>query len=276
MNKFIKDMPSEEYHAHPAISNSQLSLFAKDENLLAWSIECPQDKEKMKALDFGTAMHAICLEPDKLKSEYIQMPDVNLRTNAGKAEKAEFYEANSSKKILTADEYKKLNLMYESIMAHPAARQIIEADGIAEGSFFFDDYDTGVSCRVRPDKVMVKDGYAADIKTTEDLSKFKFSVEDYRYFVQDPFYCDGLAHNGIETSEMRFLVVQKTIELGRYPCMVVTLPQDVVDYGRKTYKEDLVRYAEYKDNPYIKPSNELEMHHWFINKIYDEQIQDIT
>lgn len=272
---FLAGMTNEEYHAHPAMSKTKLDLFNRDENLLAWAENCPVDEEKMKTLDFGDAMHAICLEPERLQSEFVVMPKFNLRTNQGKEDKAGFEKENQGKKILNDDEYTKLRLMYESVMAHPAARQIIEGKGIAEGSFFWTDKDSGIECRCRPDKIMTEFGFSVDIKTTEQLSKFKFSVDDFRYYVQDPYYRDGMASNGITHHEMRFLVIQKTIECGRYPCMVVTLPQEVVEYGRQEYRRNLMEYAEFLERNTFNPSQELEMHHWFTNKIHDDSIEGI-
>ena len=269
----ITDLSMERYHARPEMSNSRLSLFSRDPNLLTWADACPVDADKLMCFDFGKAVHAICLEPHLLKSDFVMMPELNLRTNAGKEEKAEFIEANVDKNILTFDEHKKLNLMYESIMAHPAARKIIEADGVIEGSFFFKDPDTGVDCRVRPDKVI--DKYVVDIKTTPELGKFKFSVEDYRYFVQDPFYRDGLARCDIETDHMKFLVIQKTIEIGRYPCMVVTLPDEVVEYGREIYKRDLRSYAEFMEKQTPIDSHELELGYGFLGRVETYQTDGI-
>lgn len=272
---FIPDMTNESYHSCSEMSKTKLDLFHRDENLLSWHETCPVDTDKLKTLDFGDAMHAICLEPDRLKSEFVVMPKFNLRTNQGKEDKEVFDKENADKKILTADEYTKLRLMFESVMAHPSGRQIIEAEGIAEGSFFWTDRDSGIDCRCRPDKIVTEHGYTVDIKTTAKLSDFKFSVDDYRYYVQDPFYRDGMAENGITHSEMRFLVIQKTIECGRYPVMVVTLPQEVVEYGRQVYRQDLLDYEEFINRNAFKPSQELEMHHWFMNKIHDNTIEGI-
>lgn len=268
-------MTEDEYHSHYAMSKSRLDLFARDENSLAWTQECPVDTDKMKVLDFGKAMHVLCLEPHRI-NEYVEMPKFNLRSNAGKEEKAQFEEEHAGKKILTADDYKKLRLMYASIMAHPAARKIIETDGLCEESYFFTDKESGVDCRVRTDKLFPDLGFVADIKTTDKLSNFKFSVDDYRYYVQDPFYRDGLAHNGIETTEMRFLVVQTTIELGRYPCAVYTLPSDVVEYGREVYRKDLKDYAAYLERDTITESKEIDLHHWFLAKVEDELTSGIV
>ena len=272
----MKDMPNEEYHSHPAMGNSKLSLFSGDEDALEWAESCPVDEEKLKTLDFGDAMHAICLEPDRLKDEFISMPKFDGRTTAGKKDKADFIAEHQGKKLLTFDEHKKLNLMFESVMAHPKARRLIEANGICEGSFFWRDPDTGIECKCRPDKLIEGMPYPIDIKTTPELSKFKFSVEDFRYYIQDPFYCDGLNENGIEANCMQFLVIQKTIQLGRYPVMVKKLPEEVFCYGRDEYKRNLEQYAEYLERDKITSVKELEMHNEFLSKIDGDLVGSIV
>lgn len=258
----IKDLPNDEYHKRPEISKTQLDLFHDDQYALEWQKKAPVDEDKLKTLDFGDATHAICLEPDRLKNEFTTMPDEFQgitcigQTNVAKEARAAFESENSDKKILSILDYKKLNLMFESVMAHPQARAHIEAIGLAESSWFWTDTDTGVKCRCRPDKLI--GNLLVDIKTTPELVKFKYSVDDYRYFVQDPFYCDGLAANGIDEPEFEFLVIQKNINCGRYPVMVKRLPEDVVEYGRALYKQDLEAYARYLDG-HREPTMELEM-----------------
>lgn len=257
---------NEEYHKLPSVSKSQLDLFSVDQYGIEWQRNCPQDQEKIKTFDFGDAMHAICLEPDRLITDFAVMPAFNGRTNAGKAEKAEWLEEHEGFKILTDPDYKKLNLMFESVMAHPQARKLIEAEGIPESSWFWTDDDTGIDCRCRPDKLI--DNLLVDVKTTPDLKTFGYSADDYRYYVQDPFYCDGLIKNGIDDTNMEFLVIQKTIEIGRYPVAVYKLPQEAIDYGRLMYKQDLENYKRYLDG-HREPTKELEMSYRFIDNAMD-------
>lgn len=260
-------MSNDEYHRHPSISKSQLDMFSRDENALEWVKNCPVDTEKLKTLDFGTAMHAICLEPELLKTDFIIMPPFNGRSNAGKEEKAAWLELNKDKKVLTTDEYTKLNLMFESVMAHPGARRLIEMQGAAEESFFWTDEETGVECRCRPDKNLTDTQYLMDVKTTEELRKFCYSVEDYRYEVQDAYYTDGLRANDQDKEGMIFLVIQKKIELGRYPVAVWTLPKEAKDHGRIQYKQDLQDYVEYKKRQQLRVVSELSMHRNYMKKI---------
>lgn len=258
----IIGMSNEEYHATEAVSKSTLDMISVDLNRPEWNRKCPQDQEKIKTFEFGDAMHAICLEPDRLKSDFVVMPELNLRTNVGKDEKRAFLLENSDKKILTFDEHKKLNLMFDSIMAHPEARAIIEADGICESSWFWTDKETGLKCKCRPDKLIVS--RQVDVKTTEDLKKFHYSVDDYRYHVQNAWYCDGLQNCGIDNPYMEFLVIQKMIEIGRYPVRVVRLPDEAIEYGKVLYRQNLRAYAEFLNHGKGE-TDELEMSYRFMN-----------
>lgn len=275
MPEILTDLSHDEYLADLSISKSKLDLFARDANSLEWAEHCPVDSDKLKTLDFGKAMHAICLEPDKLKTKFTVLPDLNLRTNAGKAEKAEFLEANQEKTILTYDDHKKLNLMFESVMAHPMARNLIEAEGSAEISCFWTDEKTGITCKCRPDKDIANSDIIVDIKTTDMLSKFRYSVEDYRYYVQAPYYTDGMTVCGQQKNEMLFIVIQKTIELGRYPVAVMSLPPEIVQYGCETYRKNLDDYAEFLAAADVSRPVEIEMHPGFYGRMDNKTVQEI-
>lgn len=264
-NRFVADMPNSEYHGGKGVSKTTLDMAHADPYRPEWSRKCPQDEDKIKTFDFGDAMHAICLEPDRLKSEFIALPELNLRTNVDKARKAEFVKEHRGKKILTAEEMTQLNLMFESVMAHSEARALIEADGIAEGSYFWADESTGLDCKCRPDKNLESLSLLVDVKTTPDLKKFAYSVDDYRYYVQDPWYCDGVSRFGDQV-RMEFLVIQKSIECGRYPVEVVKLPTEAIEYGREVYRQDLERYAEFLQSGVKPETRELVMGYQFNRK----------
>lgn len=268
-NQFYSEgMSNFDYHSGSSISKSTLDMASTDLFKPYWSKHCPQDQEKIKTFDFGDAMHAICLEPDRLKTEFVVLPPLNLRTNQGKADKIAFIKEHEGFKILTDEEYKQLNLMFESVMAHLPARLLIEAEGVAEGSYFWTDETTGIECKCRPDKRI--GDLLVDVKTAPFLSKFNYSVDDYRYHVQDPWYCDGVSRFTDEQVRMEFLVIQKTIEIGRYPVMVVKLPPEAIEYGRALYREDLNRYAEFLNAGEPIETPELPMHYRFLENAMEK------
>ena len=162
--------------------------------------------------------------------------------------------------------------MFESVMAYLPARYLIETDGDAEKSYFWADEQTGLDCKCRPDKHIKYPNFdlLVDVKTAPDLSKFNYSVDDYRYHVQDAWYCDGVSRFTDKPVSMEFLVIQKTIEIGRYPVMVVKLPPEAIEYGRALYREDLNRYAEFLNAGEQIDTPELPMHYRFIENAMEK------
>jgi exodeoxyribonuclease VIII len=266
VNRFVSGMTNEDYHGYAGVSKTTLDLAASDPHKVAWSKVCPVDEEKLKTFDFGDAMHAICLEPDRLKSEFIVMPKFGQK-NVDKTAKLAWLLEHKHLKVLSEDDHKKLNLMFESVMAHQEARELIEDQGIAEGSYFWTDEKTGMLGKCRPDKNIESKNLLVDVKTTPDLKKFAYSVDDYRYYVQDPWYCDGVKNVTGEKFRMEFLVIQKHIDCGRYPVEVLRLPEDAIEYGREIYRRDMDNYAEFMQLEKPPATRELDMGFRFSQKV---------
>lgn len=78
------DISNEDYHAGPGISKSQLDDIAISPAIYQWRRHAPVDAEKTAALDLGTALHCLLLEPDEFSKRFEIAPEVNRRTTAGK------------------------------------------------------------------------------------------------------------------------------------------------------------------------------------------------
>lgn len=61
------DISNEDYHAGDGVSKSQLDMVAKNPALLKWVQAAPEDEEKKSALDMGTALHCLLLEPWRVR-----------------------------------------------------------------------------------------------------------------------------------------------------------------------------------------------------------------
>ncbi len=243
---YYRDLSNEAYHGGPGISKSQLDLIHKSPALFQWNQAAPEDEEKKSSLNIGDAVHAILLEPHRFAAQYAIGPaDAPRNTKAGKEKWEEFEAGLAGQAVLTADEGRKVHLIRESVMAHPHARWLVEAEGDAEASIYWKERSTGLLARCRPDKTIPSLGWIADVKTTADMSKFARSVYEYRYHVQDPFYCDGYAeHFGEQPAAFVFLVVSTSIECGKYPVRLFTLDLEAKSIGRDTYLEDMATYAD--------------------------------
>ena len=276
------DIPIDDYHAGPGVSKSQLDLLAKEPALLEWSRNAPRDEEARASVDIGQAVHSVLLQPDTFdqlftvdftapKGAIVTADDARMALDergipytAKDAKptlitklldadpdapvldslKEQWAAGAKGKIVLTAAEHRKVMLMRDSVMAHPFARSLIEAPGPVESSIYWIDRETGELCRCRPDKraELGNMNPTVDLKTTDDVDRFYYSVEDYRYDVQDAFYSDGVeAHFGAREPFI-FLAVSNRREAGRYPVRCWVLPDWQRVQGHDTMRRDLNLY----------------------------------
>ncbi|EFN6070707.1 exodeoxyribonuclease VIII, partial [Escherichia coli] len=232
---------NENYHAGPGVSKSQLDDIADTPALYLWRKNAPVDTTKTKTLDLGTAFHCRVLEPEEFSNRFIVAPEFNRRTNAGKEEEKAFLMecASTGKTVITAEEGRKIELMYQSVMALPLGQWLVESAGHAESSIYWEDPETGILCRCRPDKIIPEFHWIMDVKTTADIQRFKTAYYDYRYHVQDAFYSDGYeAQFGVQPTFV-FLVASTTVECGRYPVEIFMMGEEAKLAGQQEYHRNL-------------------------------------
>ncbi|EJK4333390.1 exodeoxyribonuclease VIII [Escherichia coli] len=237
---------NENYHAGPGVSKSQLDDIADTPALYLWRKNAPVDTTKTKTLDLGTAFHCRVLEPEEFSNRFIVAPEFNRRTNAGKEEEKAFLMkcASTGKTVITAEESRKIELMYQSVMALPLGQWLVESAGHAESSIYWKDPETGILCRCRPDKIIPEFHWIMDVKTTADIQRFKTAYYDYRYHVQDAFYSDGYeAQFGVQPTFV-FLVASTTIECGRYPVEIFMMGEEAKLAGQLEYHRNLRTLAD--------------------------------
>ena len=257
------DLSNEQYHSGPGVSKSQLDDIAISPATYIWRKSAPVDTEKLQALDMGTALHCLLLEPDEFDSRFIKAPEFNRRTKDGRAEEAEFLKncADTGKTVIEYDDRRKLMLMRDSVMAHPDARWLLEQAGHSESSIYWTDDETGELCRCRPDRKLNQYPILLDVKKVDDMSRFERHVEEFRYHVQNAMYCDGYEQTFGERPEFLFLAVSSSIECGRYPVRVRPLEPDWIAAGRELYRRDLNTFHQCRVNndwhdfkPAIRPT----------------------
>ena len=276
-------LPMAEYRAGPGVSKSDLDWVAKCPALLEWSRNAPVDEEARAAVDLGTAFHTLLLEPDRFALEYVHdyAPPVGAITTAAglqealrargipfkaaaakpeltrllldsdpsapvsDAMEAEWAKGVNGRLVLSAAEWRKLELMRGSVMAHPTARKLIELPGQVEHCHYWRDKETGALCRSRPDKTVPSLAIVADVKTAADVSEHGFSrsIHDYRYHVQGAYYTDGCTATMWKPQKFLFLLVGTTRDRARYPVHVREIPPEQVQFGRDAYRMNLHTYT---------------------------------
>ncbi|EJX2634544.1 exodeoxyribonuclease VIII [Salmonella enterica] len=258
------DIPNEAYHAGPGVSKSQLDDIADTPAIYLWRKNAPVDTEKTKSLDTGTAFHCRILEPEEFNKRFIIAPEFNRRTSAGKEEEKTFLEecARTGRTVLTAEEGRKIELMYQSVMALPLGQWLVESAGYAESSVYWEDPETGILCRCRPDKIIPEFHWIMDVKTTADIQRFRTAYYDYRYHVQDAFYSDGYRAQFGEIPTFVFLVASTTAECGRYPVEIFMMGEDAKLAGQREYRRNLQTLAECLSNDEWPAIKTLSLPRW--------------
>lgn len=238
------DLSNAEYHASEGISNSGLGLIDESPATYIWHRNAPVDEDKLNSLDLGSALHCLLLEPDTYEQRYMVAPEVNRRTTKGREEEAEFMAGAKElgRQVLTFEDHHKLNIMRDSVMAHPNAKWLLEADGHAEASIYWTDKETGERCRIRPDRFLNGRPIIIDVKKVEGMDRFQRQCLEFGYHRQSAMYSDGFKQHFGEEPSFLFLAVSSTINCGRYPVRVRPLSDHFFNMGHELYRHNLETY----------------------------------
>lgn len=188
-------VPFETYLQWDALNHSSLRMMGKTARKFRMAIDEPRDKQTPSKL-FGTACHAMLLEPERFRESIAPAP-INPKTNNpyGSETKAwaDYAEQRPGKIILGPDDITRLAAMQREVRAHPEALALLEADGMCEVAMVWTDPTTGLRAKARADKMIPGFGIL-DIKTTMDAgyAEFSRSIVDYCYASQCAFYTRGM------------------------------------------------------------------------------------
>lgn len=241
----VLGMSASDYHAHPAVSKSQLDELARSPAHFRARLDGERVITETPAMRLGTALHCAVLEPERFAFEYVGAPDFgDGRTKAAKEAKAAFEAEHEGRLVLSADEHAAVLGMSGSIAAHKTPSVLLGRSLRREASVFWTDAETGIACRARPD-VLSDDGrIIVDLKTTDDASPgaFERSIAKWRYHVQAAFYSDGVeAVRGEPVEAFVFIVVERTPP---YACGFYVLDEDALSVGRLDYRDKLTTLAD--------------------------------
>lgn len=251
------DTPAAEYHDRKlgVASKSALDRLAQSPaHYRAW-VEGPQP-EPTAAMRFGSAFHALVLEPEHFAARYVVRPEgIDGRTKDGKAWLAQA----EGRTVLSADEERHMLGMHAAIYTHPAASKLILA-GKSEVSLRWTDEITGIACKSRADYWVPEKRLVVDLKSTDDASPSEFakSVARFRYHIQDAMYRAAFDACGHTIDHFALVAVEKSPP---YAVAVYTLDADAVRLGYAAFRQGLETMAEC-----------LRTNHW---PAYDEGVAEL-
>jgi len=217
------------------LSNSDIS------KLLTNPLSLGEAQKQIPAFLVGGYFHTAILEPEKLKKYRI----VEASTRNTKAYK----EISGGEMCLLQSEVDKLEVLIDIMMSNEVCRSLIrdgnveyEVPGIAEIK--------GKLWKGKADIVNHDEKLIIDLKTTADISKFRYSAQKYNYNSQAYIYRELFGY------EMVFIVIDKsTQQIGIYDCS-----PEFYSKGEDKVEKAVEAYKLFYENPDFKPEN------YFINQ----------
>lgn len=197
-------------------------------------------REHKDAWDLGTIIHGLVLGTG-WDVEELDYPD--WRTKAAQTARDEARDAGKIPVLKHKMEHPKQ--VAESVLAHPTARGLLEAEGHPEVSAFGTCPETGVRLRARFDRLPTKLDVAVDLKTVgkdggAEESVFSREIFNFGYDVQAGQYVDTIKYAADREVDFAFIAVETTAP---YLVNVVTMTHDYLEMGRTKSMEARRRYA---------------------------------
>lgn len=152
-----------------------------------------EPRQSTKAMDFGTAVHTMLLEPHLFSEQYAIAEKLDRRTKAGKEAYEAFQQANAGKIILDEEDAVKLQRIVANAKAFPQVAEAL-SEFKAEQTYQFT--VQGLECKARLDLVDSLGFFIIDIKTTKSADPIEFAktILNMNYDIQ-------LAHYALATGQ---------------------------------------------------------------------------
>lgn len=236
-------IPHAEYLTWPAVSKSALTDFAGEgPGGYKWRRENGGKKQTRDML-LGTAADVLIFDgrDDFYERFAIKPQGMKFTTSDGKLWQAE----HAHKEIISWDEAADIFGAVKSLTEYDLARKYMD-DSRAQLSLLWEDPDTGLLMKARPDFKPNLEHVLGDLKTTKDTHPKRFSkvAGNLRYHWQAAIYSDGWE---ILTGEEIELFVFATVQMSApYRSEVYSFEPKDIQKGRDQYKIELDIFAECK------------------------------
>lgn len=177
-----------EYHSEKEhLSSSNLkTLLQSPAQFYKEKILGEREVRESSAMDLGSFVHTLILEPDQVEKEYAFYKGWRKQGKEFEAFKAE----NAGKTIISEPQAFTGKQLAKSVEACPPALSLLK-NGVAELSLATTILDVPV--KMRADYINSADGYIVDIKTTRwpsGVDTFRRVVKELGYELSAALYCD--------------------------------------------------------------------------------------
>lgn len=144
--------------------------------------------------------------------------------------------------VITPDDIETIRGMADTLAAHPTIRAGI-LQGLVEHSIFWQDAETGVWLKARPDVIPVDANMLVDLKTCASAhpQTVRRAIADYGYHMQL-----GLAHEGMMATtgrEMTDHVLVFVEKSAPYCVNIKPIPTEDIELGRRQLRRAIRKFA---------------------------------
>lgn len=249
----VYEIPIETYHsdccAGPSISSSGLRTIENESPAHYWATSYLNPDRKVEAekphFSLGRAAHTLLLGESGFREQFAIRPDQfpDWRTKASQQWRDEMIAAGRT--VLTPADIETIRGMASSLAAHPIVQAGI-LSGKIEQSIIWQDKETGVWLKARPDALPLDGNLIADLKTTSNAhpDAVRRSVFDFGYHMQLALVGMGMEavldrRPGNDDYALIFVETKS-------PWAVNVAPIDIaaIDMGRRQLRRAIRRFAD--------------------------------
>ncbi len=212
------------YRSYPAISGTELIYLAECPAKLLHKRNNPT--EPTPAMQFGSLVHTLLLEPDQVSNRYAVMPE-------GMTRRGKEYEAllasSAGKELIKPDDYATARSMIQACKANPLVQNIFAQNRHNEYEVYWE--ELGVACKGKPDVYLPDINAVVDYKTCADANPktFGYKVIDRGYLLQLVHYMAGL---------------KQTFGLAEYPSAFIIAQEKEAPYVSTVYELSVSKLSE--------------------------------
>ncbi len=246
--QFVPGVAAELYHSVPSVSQSLLKEFGEQPTTAHFQARAP--REATEAMQLGTVLHSLVLEPGNLASHYCR-PDtyeVEIKGkfvvkpwHGGSDWCKEWLSTHADRPVVTGEQEAALGMMRSAVKSLPVFAGLL-AIGQAELSWFKRDAETGLLLKCRTDLIATdaaQTTWICDLKKVRrggaSETEFAKTCVDFGHHVQAAFYLDL-------TGATRFLFCAVEDE-APFAANLIELDPEALALGRVTYRRHLSAYA---------------------------------
>lgn len=247
-------IPMDAYHGPveicpgPSISSSGLKLI--DSCPLKYWLQSPlcptpAPRKVTKALNFGKAAHDVIGLGDAWPEAYWVEPEGYHRGHTNKWAEAIVEEAAALARgatILKAAEHETVIAMASRLRENELIDALFSG-GEAEVTIAWQDRETSVWLRVRPDWLPHAGRYIPDYKTCEDASPAAFlrAVDNYGYYRSAALYLEGLEQIDMKPEAFMFVAQEKSAP---YLAQIYQMDEDARSWGAALNRRAIRKFAD--------------------------------